>query len=98
MGSLIHSYLFNKVYTQKKVVLIIDSNVGMTDKDIRIFNDLVTHNKNIIIALSKIDKITQSEFSTKIKAIQKITGDFPLFQFSSKKMIGIDALVDAILM
>ncbi len=97
MGNLINSYLFNKVYTQNKVVLIIDINVGMTDKDIAMFNDLVRHNKNIVIALSKVDKITQSEFHKKCKAIQETTGEFPLFQFSSKKMIGIDALIDAIL-
>lgn len=97
IGNLINSYLFNKVYAQKKVVLIIDVNVGMTDKDITMFNDLVRHNKSIIIALSKVDKITQSEFHKKTKAIQETTGDFPLFQFSSKKMIGIDDLVEAIL-
>ena len=97
MGSLINSYLFNKVYVQKKVVLVIDSNVGMTDKDIAMFNDLVRCDKNIVVALSKVDTITQSEFHKKIKGIREITGDLPLFQFSSKKMIGIDALVDAIL-
>ena len=97
LGNLIESYLFNKVYNQKKVVLIIDINVGMTDKDITMFNDLIACNKNIVVALSKVDRITQSECHAKLKQIQTITGDLPLFQFSSKKMIGIDALVEEVL-
>ncbi len=97
LSSLIESYLFNKVYSQKKVVLIIDINVGMTDKDIKMFKDLTYHNKDVIIALSKVDKITQGKFHSQLKEIQKITGDAPLFQFSSKKLIGIDDLVAEVL-
>lgn len=97
LHNLIHSYLFNDVWTQKNIVLIIDVNVGMTDKDIKMYSDLKDHNKNVIIALSKVDKITQSDFHKKIKEIQKITGDQELYQFSSKKNIGIVELVKAIL-
>lgn len=97
LSSLIHSYLFNDVYTQKKVVLIIDINVGMTDKDIRMFEKLVEHTKDIIIALSKVDKITQSELHRNLSAIKKITMDCPLFLFSSKKGTGIGAISDEIL-
>ena len=49
IGGLIDSYLFNSIYNQKKVVLIIDANVGMTDKDILMLNELVKFNKNFII-------------------------------------------------
>lgn len=97
LSSLIHSYLFNDVYTQKKVVLIIDINVGMTDKDIVMFEELVKHKKDIIIALSKVDKITQSELHRNLSAIKKITMDYPLFLFSSKKGTGISALVSEII-
>ncbi len=97
LHNLIHSYLFNDVWDQKKVVLIIDVNVGMTDKDIKMYTDLKYHNKNVIVALSKVDKITQSDFHKKIVAVQKITGDQELHQFSSKKNIGISELVTAIL-
>ncbi len=97
LSSLINSYFFNDVYTQKKVVLIIDINVGMTDKDIMMFEDLKKANKNIVLVLSKVDKITQKDFHKNMKEIQKITGDLPLFQISSKNKIGIDALVDELL-
>lgn len=96
LSNLIESYLFNDVFSQKKIVLIIDINVGMTEKDIRMFNDLKDRNKNLIVALSKIDKITQSEFHHKMIAIENITGTQELFQFSSKKGTGIEELVNEI--
>ena len=95
--NLINSYLFNKVYTQKKVVLIIDINVGMTDKDIVMFEDLKKANKNIVLVLSKVDKITQKDFHKKMKEIEQITGETPLFQVSAKNKIGIDELVEELL-
>jgi GTP-binding protein len=95
--NLINSYLFNRVYTQKKVVLIIDINVGMTDKDIVMFEDLKKANKSIVIVLSKVDKITQKDFHKNMKAIEQITGDIPLFQISSKNNVGISELVEELL-
>lgn len=97
IGNLIDSYLFNKVYKQKKVVLIIDVNVGMTDTDVSMFKELEQHGKDIIIALSKIDKMKASESHRKIKEINQVTGERPLFLFSSKKQTGIAELVDEIL-
>lgn len=97
LNNLINSYLFNKVYQQKKVVLIIDINVGMTDKDIAMFEDLKNANKNIVIVLNKVDKITQKDFHRKITEIGEITGDAPLFQISAKKGTGIAELVEELL-
>lgn len=96
LHNLIQSYLFNDVWTQKKVVLIVDINVGMTDKDIKMYNDLKEHGKDIVVALSKVDKIKQSDFYKNIREIEKTTGDHSLFQFSSEKKIGIEELVDEI--
>lgn len=95
--NLINSYLFNRVYTQKKVVLIIDINVGMTDKDIVMFEDLKKANKSIVLVLSKVDKITQKDFHKNMKAIELITGETPLFQVSAKKGVGINELVEELL-
>ncbi|MCX6756702.1 MAG: ribosome biogenesis GTP-binding protein YihA/YsxC [Candidatus Nomurabacteria bacterium] len=97
LASLISTYLFNNVYTQKKVVLIFDINVGMTDKDMLMFEDLKSHNKNIIIVLSKVDKITQKDFHKKLKEIETITGNIPLFQISSKNGVGVSELIDELL-
>jgi GTP-binding protein len=93
----IDSYLFNRIYDQKKVVLVIDINVGMTAKDIAMFEALKEHDKDIVIVLSKVDKITQKDFHKNMKEIEKITRDVPLIQVSSKKGVGVAELVDELL-
>ena len=62
ISDLIHSYLFNSNYEQKKVVLIIDANVGPTDKDIAMLCALEDHKKSIVIVANKIDKIKGINF------------------------------------
>ena len=97
LANLIDSYLFNTVYTQKKVVMIININTAMTDKDVAMFHDLQQAHKHIVIALSKIDKITQKDSHANIQEIKKITGDLPLFKVSAKRGVGIDELLVEIL-
>ncbi len=89
---LIESYLFNSLYKQKKVVLIIDANIGMTDKDIDMFRELKEHDKDIIVIANKIDKIKKSELKKKIHEIESIAFGFPVIQYSSKDKIGINTL------
>lgn len=97
LANLIDSYLFNRMFTQKRVVLVIDINVGMTDKDVAMFEALKEHDKDIVVVLSKVDKITQKDFHKNMKEIEKVLGDVPTFQISSKKGMGIDALVEELL-
>ncbi len=94
---LIDCYLFNNSFTQHKIVLIIDANVGMTDKDISMFDELARHKKDFIIALSKIDKMNQSEYHHKMMEIKKITGQHLLFPFSTKSMKGLTQILDVVL-
>ena len=61
IGDLIDSYLFNSLYKQKKVVLIIDASIGMTDTDISMLRELEENNKDFIVVANKIDKLKQSE-------------------------------------
>ena len=96
IGELIDSYLFNSIYTQKKVVMIIDAGVGMTEKDILMFNELRNHNKDFLIIANKIDKLKQSEYHKKMTEIKKVIGSFPVFPFSNKTRKGIDELVNKI--
>lgn len=96
IGELIDSYLFNSIYKQKMIVLIIDANVGMTEKDILMFNELNNYNKEFIIVANKIDKMTQSEYHKKFTEIKKIIKEHPLFPFSTKKQNNIDDLLNKI--
>lgn len=96
IGELIDSYLFNSLYDQKKIILIIDANVGMTEKDILMLKELENYKKNFIIIANKIDKMTQSEYHKKMIEIRKITGDYPVIPFSTKKRKGLDSLLEEI--
>ena len=96
IGELIDSYLFNSLYSQKKVVMIIDANVGMTEKDILMLDELKNHEKDFLIVANKIDKMTQSEYHNKMKEIKKITKEYQVIPFSTKKKDNIDALRDLI--
>lgn len=92
IGELIDSYLFNSIYKQQKVVLIIDTNVGMTEKDIMMFEELKKFEKNFIIIANKIDKMTQSEFHQKMIKINKILHPYKAIPFSNKKRNNIKDL------
>jgi len=96
IGELIDSYLFNSVYNQKKVVLIIDANVGMTERDITMYQELVRHEKDFIIIANKIDKMTQSEYHKKMTELKKMVGESRLIPFSTKKRKGVEDLIDEI--
>lgn len=96
IGELIDSYLFNSIHNQMKIVLIVDANVGMTERDVTMFEELERYNKNFIIVASKIDKMTQSEYHKKITELEGIVGPHTLIPFSSKKRVGIDELIDEV--
>lgn len=96
IGELIDSYLFNSIYNQKKVVLIIDANVGLTEKDILMLKELENFQKDFIIVANKIDKMTQSEYHKKMTELKKLTGRHLVIPFSTKKKDGLQALIDEI--
>lgn len=96
IGELIDSYLFNSIYNQKKVVMIIDANVGMTEKDMLMFEELKNFQKNFIIIANKIDKMTQSEYHKKITELKNTIGNYTIIPFSSKKSNRLDSLIDEI--
>lgn len=93
---LIAMYLFDKKYSQKKVVLIIDSNVGMTDKDMGMYEELVHYKKDFIIAMSKIDRLSQSERHKKVTEVRNLVGEYPIIAFSSKTKAGLGDLIDEV--
>ncbi len=98
IGELIDSYLFNSIYTQKRVVLIIDASIGMTDKDILMFNELIDHQKNFIVVANKVDRLKQSDYHKRMEEIKKMIGDgYLIIPFSNKTKKGLDILIDEIL-
>ena len=96
IGELIDSYLFNSIYTQKKIVLIIDANVGMTERDIMMVKELEDYQKDFIIVANKIDRLTQSEYHKEMLKLKKMAGKHTVIPFSTKEKKGLEALVDEI--
>ncbi len=96
ISELIDSYLFNSLYTQKKIVFIIDASVGITDKDTSMFHELQNHHKDFLIVANKVDKMTQSQYHKRMTEIKNVVGSHTIIPFSSKKKIGVKTLSNEI--
>lgn len=92
LQKLIGWYLFESPHKQKKVVLIIDADVGPTANDIEMLEVLATHKKNILIVANKIDKIKKNHLQSQLQKIQKTFGKHKILPFSAEKGLGIQQL------
>lgn len=92
----INWYLFEQSYPQYKVVLIIDGRTGMTDSDHAMYEELVRHNKNIIIVINKIDKLNLSEKQKCINSVHGHVGDRLIIPFSAEKHTNLELLTNAL--
>jgi GTP-binding protein len=90
-------YLFRSEIKQKKVVLIIDASVGLTENDEYMLYNMESQKKNFVIVANKIDKIKQSEYKKKMEAVAAAVGDHTIIPYSAEKKLGVAALVDEIL-
>jgi len=89
---LIYWYLLDSDYVQKKVVLIVDANVGATDTDLAMLHSLEERGKDIVIVANKADKLKKSEYTKKLEAIHGIAANIPVVACSSEKKTGIQEL------
>lgn len=94
---LIYWYLLDSKYRQKKVVLIIDANVGPTENDLKMLQSLQDKGKDIIVIANKIDKVKRSIQQKQLKKIQNIIGHHKVIPFSTEKNIGLQELTAKIL-
>jgi GTP-binding protein len=110
---LIHWYLIGFQFPQKKVLLIIDANVGPMAKDLEMLRGLEGRDpsagsgqgpsvnsgrgKNIVIVANKIDKIKKSDYKKQLKDIQDIIGKYKVIPYSAQMKIGVKELTKEIL-
>lgn len=94
LHTLITGYLFNKQSIQKKVVLIIDANIGLSDNDFEMLHSLEDWNKDVVVVANKIDKIKPADQTTRLEALQTAIGNHLLIPFSAQKRIGVQELAD----
>lgn len=85
-------YLLESGYQPKLIVLIIDANVGPTEKDLEMLQKLETKHNDILIVANKMDKIKRSESAKKLKKVKAFAGKHRIVQFSAEKKLGAKEL------
>jgi GTP-binding protein len=95
--SLIYWYLLDSPYSQKKVILILDANIGPTNNDMQMLHSLGEQNKQIIVVANKIDKIKKSSYKKQLAEIQTVLYGYKIIPYSAEKNIGINELANEIL-
>ena len=97
LQKLIFWYLFESPYKQRKVVLIMDANVGLTASDLNTLKYLHEKGKDIVIVANKIDKMKKSQYQKTFQKIKDLAGDVKIIPYSAKKKIGVEELTREIL-
>jgi GTP-binding protein len=85
-------YLLEAPYKQKKVVVILDAVVGITDKDKYMIGDLLQAGKDVIIAVNKIDKLGSEAQLQQLATIQGYVGNRDVIPVSTKTKVGVNVL------
>jgi len=98
LQKLIFWYLFESPYKQRKVVLIMDANVGLTESDMNTLKYLHEKGKNIVIVANKIDKMKKSQHVKTFQKINALAGDVKMIPYSAKKNIGVEELTKEVMM
>lgn len=94
---MIHWYLFESAYEQKKVVLIIDAKIGLTADDIDMLRSLEQVRKHIVVVANKIDKIKKSAYMAQLQHIQEVVGKHTMIPYSAEKRLGVSELAGELL-
>lgn len=90
-GQMIEQYLLNRTQL-KKVILLVDSKVGPTEDDKIMYNYLKHFNINIVVVVTKIDKLNQKEKNSSRNRIQAFFEAQKVIYTSSEKKIGLEQL------
>nr|MBP9770627.1 hypothetical protein [Candidatus Gracilibacteria bacterium] len=96
LQALIRWYLWESNYKQKKIVLIIDANVGPTVNDLEMLKTLEEYDKDVIVVANKVDKLKNSERTKQLQKIKTAIGDHEMIPCSAQHKIGLAELSKAI--
>lgn len=94
--TMMYWYLLESDYEQKKVILVIDAELGPKGTDLTVLRNLEEHGKDIVIVANKVDKVKKSEYKGQMENIQHILGR-TVIPYSAKEKIGVAELTNAIL-
>lgn len=90
-------YLLDTKVERRKIVVIIDAKVGLTDFDREILHALEERGEEIILIANKFDKIKKSEVLKRTKVLKDEVGDHTLIPYSAKTKMGRKELLNQIL-
>lgn len=97
LRKLIYSYLLFSDIDHKKIVMITDANIGLTDYDLEILRRLEERKKDVIVIANKIDRIKKSEYQKKINGVKGQVGPHRLILCSTIDKTGIQELSRALM-
>lgn len=97
IADLISWYVFSEHVEMRRVVLIVDVEVGLTETDLHMIKLLNEDNAEYIVLANKVDKIKGNELSKSIKKIKEHTGNHMVIPYSAKKGKGLSELTKATL-
>ncbi len=95
--AMVNWYFFVSDYEQKKVVLIIDANIGPTKDDLDMLYSLEDYKKDIIVVANKIDKIKKTEYEKRFQKIRELVGNHRIIPYSAKEKTGVEELLKELL-
>lgn len=90
---MIYWYLLFSGAEHRKVVLIIDAEIGPTEYDLDTIRQLIENGKSVVVVANKIDKIKKSALKTQLDKIQKEIGPVRVIPYSAEKRIGVNELI-----
>ncbi len=89
-------YIWERKQFIKNIILLVDSKIGLQEKDIDMFNYIQELNIPIIILLSKIDRLSKSEIEKAKSDTEKKLFWQKVFGVSSHKKIWTDEILKEI--
>jgi GTP-binding protein len=96
LRKLIYWYLLYANVDHRKVVLIVDAKVGVTDYDTEVLRRLDDAGKNVVVVANKVDKVKKSAYAAQLVAIQAAVGAHKVIPYSATEKIGIGELVNEV--
>lgn len=97
LWAMVNWYFFNLPYNQKKIILIIDANVGLTKDDAEMLKTLEDHHKEIVVVANKVDKLKRKDYGRLMQEIKKAAGNNKVIPYSAEEKIGVGELLEEIL-
>ena len=81
------------------VLMLIDASDGVVDQDLRILNLIRSYGKPVVIALNKVDQLTESELSTLLESKKyhnSVLNDLVIMQISALQKTGFKKLFNTL--